>query len=58
MGNSSNLQVYLQTALDLLLKNRLQAQSALAGSGSAGVAVKYGGPMDVARHVLIDQKGV
>ena len=58
MGNSSNLQVYLQTALDLLLKNRLQAQSALAGSGSAGVAVKYGGPMDVARHVLRSEGGV
>ena len=58
MGNSSNLQVYLQTALDLLLKNRLQAQSALAGSGSASVAVKYGGPMDVARHVLRSEGGV
>ncbi|KAL8141776.1 hypothetical protein V2J09_014808 [Rumex salicifolius] len=35
-----------------LIKCRLQAQSALAGIGSASVAVKYGGPMDVARHVL------
>ncbi|THG15917.1 mitochondrial carnitine/acylcarnitine carrier-like protein [Camellia sinensis] len=35
-----------------LIKCRLQAQSALADSGSAAVAVKYGGPMDVARHVL------
>ncbi|CAK9150174.1 unnamed protein product [Ilex paraguariensis] len=35
-----------------LIKCRLQAQSALAGSGSVAVAVKYGGPMDVARHVL------
>ena len=58
MENSSNLQVYLQTTLDLLLKNRLQAQSALAGSGSASVAVKYGGPMDVARHVLRSEGGV
>ncbi|THG07109.1 mitochondrial carnitine/acylcarnitine carrier-like protein [Camellia sinensis] len=35
-----------------LIKCRLQAQSALADSGSAAVAVKYAGPMDVARHVL------
>ncbi|KAG5228720.1 Mitochondrial carnitine/acylcarnitine carrier family protein [Salix suchowensis] len=35
-----------------LIKCRLQAQSALASSDSAVVAVKYGGPMDVARHVL------
>lgn len=34
-----------------LIKCRLQAQSALAVVGS-GVAVKYGGPMDVAKHVL------
>jgi solute carrier family 25 carnitine/acylcarnitine transporter 20/29 len=39
------------------IKNRLQAQSALAGSGSAGVA-KYGGPMDVARQVLRSEGGV
>ncbi|KAL9264405.1 UDP-rhamnose/UDP-galactose transporter 5-like protein [Drosera capensis] len=37
-----------------LIKCRLQAQSALAGAGSAAVAVKYGGPMDVARHVLAE----
>ncbi|KAJ8444531.1 hypothetical protein Cgig2_028346 [Carnegiea gigantea] len=35
-----------------LIKCRLQAQSALAGAGTATVAVKYGGPMDVARHVI------
>ncbi|XP_022893748.1 mitochondrial carnitine/acylcarnitine carrier-like protein isoform X1 [Olea europaea var. sylvestris] len=35
-----------------LVKCRLQAQSALATTDSAAVAVKYGGPMDVARHVL------
>ncbi|GAB4857825.1 hypothetical protein Ancab_015730 [Ancistrocladus abbreviatus] len=35
-----------------LIKCRLQAQSALAAAGSATVTVKYGGPMDVARHVL------
>lgn len=36
----------------------MQAQSALAGSGSAAVAVEYGGPMDVARHVLRSEGGV
>ncbi|XP_038887492.1 mitochondrial carnitine/acylcarnitine carrier-like protein [Benincasa hispida] len=35
-----------------LIKCRLQAQSALATSGSVGVAVKYGGPIDVAKHVF------
>ena len=35
--------------------NRLQAQSALATSGSVGVAVRYGGPMDVAKHVFQSQ---
>ena len=38
--------------------NRLQAQSALASSDSAVVAVKYGGPMDVTRHVLKSEGGV
>lgn len=37
---------------------RLQAQSALAGSETATVAVKYGGPMDVARHVLKSEGGM
>ncbi|KAJ4728691.1 Mitochondrial carrier protein [Melia azedarach] len=40
-----------------LIKCRLQAQSALAGSGPVSVAVKYGGPMDVARHVLRSEGG-
>ncbi|KAI3451286.1 hypothetical protein Pfo_007951 [Paulownia fortunei] len=40
-----------------LIKCRLQAQSALATSGSGAVAVKYGGPMDVARHVLQSEGG-
>ncbi|KAE8731942.1 Mitochondrial carnitine/acylcarnitine carrier-like protein [Hibiscus syriacus] len=41
-----------------LIKCRLQAQSALmADSGSASVAVKYGGPMDVARQVLRSEGG-
>ncbi|XP_023540497.1 mitochondrial carnitine/acylcarnitine carrier-like protein [Cucurbita pepo subsp. pepo] len=41
-----------------LIKCRLQAQSALAQSSSAGLTVKYGGPMDVARHVLKSEGGV
>lgn len=41
-----------------LIKCRLQAQSALGGSGSVGVAVKYSGPMDVARHVLKSEGGM
>ncbi|XP_042512899.1 mitochondrial carnitine/acylcarnitine carrier-like protein [Macadamia integrifolia] len=40
-----------------LIKCRLQAQSALADSGSASGATKYGGPMDVARHVLRSEGG-
>lgn len=41
-----------------LIKCRLQAQSALAVAGSSSVAVKYGGPMDVARHVIRSEGGV
>jgi len=41
-----------------MMNTRLQAQSALAGSGTATLAVKYGGPMDVARHVLRSEGGV
>ncbi|XP_068635035.1 mitochondrial carnitine/acylcarnitine carrier-like protein [Aristolochia californica] len=40
-----------------LIKCRLQAQSALAGSGASTGAVKYGGPMDVAKHVLRSEGG-
>lgn len=36
----------------------MQAQSVLAGSGSAEVAIKYGGPMDVGRQVLRYEGGV
>ncbi|KAJ8505380.1 hypothetical protein OPV22_006266 [Ensete ventricosum] len=35
-----------------LIKCRLQAQSALAGSAASSAAAKYGGPMDVAKHVI------
>ncbi|KAK4788073.1 hypothetical protein SAY86_019392 [Trapa natans] len=42
-----------------LIKCRLQAQSALAAAGpGATVAVKYTGPMDVARHVLRSEGGM
>ncbi|XP_039142024.1 mitochondrial carnitine/acylcarnitine carrier-like protein [Dioscorea cayenensis subsp. rotundata] len=41
-----------------LIKCRLQAQSALAGSASSTGAVKYGGPMDVAKHVLKAEGGL
>ncbi|KAK8964476.1 Mitochondrial carnitine/acylcarnitine carrier-like protein [Platanthera guangdongensis] len=42
-----------------LIKCRLQAQSALAGSSkSAAGAIKYGGPMDVAKHVLRSEGGL
>ncbi|XP_042510503.1 mitochondrial carnitine/acylcarnitine carrier-like protein [Macadamia integrifolia] len=41
-----------------LIKCRLQAQSALAHHGSASGARKYGGPMDVTRHVLRSEGGV
>ncbi|CAD5169741.1 unnamed protein product [Musa acuminata subsp. malaccensis] len=35
-----------------LIKCRLQAQSALAGSAASSAAAKYGGPIDVAKHVV------
>ncbi|GAA0169795.1 hypothetical protein Leryth_018907 [Lithospermum erythrorhizon] len=35
-----------------LIKCRLQAQGTLAGSGATTMAIRYGGPGDVARHVL------
>ncbi|XP_020083873.1 mitochondrial carnitine/acylcarnitine carrier-like protein [Ananas comosus] len=41
-----------------LIKCRLQAQSALADSASSSGAVKYKGPMDVARHVLKSEGGL
>ncbi|GKU95747.1 hypothetical protein SLEP1_g9069 [Rubroshorea leprosula] len=40
-----------------LIKCRLQAQSALLGSGTGAVAVMYGGPLDVAKHVLRSEGG-
>ncbi|MBA0740937.1 hypothetical protein Gogos_014120 [Gossypium gossypioides] len=49
---------FLACPTELIKCSRLQAQSVLADSASAGVAVKYGGPMDVARHVLRSEGGV
>ncbi|KAH6760090.1 Mitochondrial substrate carrier family protein [Perilla frutescens var. frutescens] len=40
-----------------LIKCRLQAQSAVASCGSGAIALKYGGPMDVARQVLQSEGG-
>ncbi|XP_039051884.1 mitochondrial carnitine/acylcarnitine carrier-like protein [Hibiscus syriacus] len=41
-----------------LLKCRMQAQNALAHSGSASAALKYRGPIDVVRHVLASEGGI
>ncbi|XP_004148480.1 mitochondrial carnitine/acylcarnitine carrier-like protein [Cucumis sativus] len=51
-GAGAGIAVSLVACPTELIKCRLQAQSALAASNSVGVAVKYGGPMDVAKHVL------
>ncbi|XP_050152190.1 mitochondrial carnitine/acylcarnitine carrier-like protein [Malus sylvestris] len=40
-----------------LIKCRLQAQSALGDAGSVSGAVKYGGPLDVAKQVLRSEGG-
>lgn len=37
---------------------RLQAQSALASAGPTAVAVKYAGPIDVAKHVMKSEGGM
>ncbi|KAL5063804.1 hypothetical protein RYX36_025541, partial [Vicia faba] len=39
-------------------ERRFQARSALAGSGTTTLVVKYAGPMDVARHVLGSEGGI
>lgn len=51
-GAGAGLAVSFLACPTELIKCRLQAQSALADAGSAGAAVKYSGPMDVAKHVL------
>ncbi|KAF3449418.1 hypothetical protein FNV43_RR10146 [Rhamnella rubrinervis] len=51
-GSGAGIAVSFLACPTELIKCRLQAQSALADSGSAAVAVKYGGPMDVAKKVL------
>uniref|UniRef100_J3N550 Mitochondrial carnitine/acylcarnitine carrier-like protein n=1 Tax=Oryza brachyantha TaxID=4533 RepID=J3N550_ORYBR len=40
-----------------LIKCRLQAQSALAAAAPAAAAAPYGGPIDVAKHVLRSEGG-
>ncbi|XP_059441817.1 mitochondrial carnitine/acylcarnitine carrier-like protein [Corylus avellana] len=57
-GTGAGVAVSILACPTELIKCRLQAQSALADSGAAGVAMKYGGPMDVARHVLRSEGGV
>ncbi|KAL9242695.1 hypothetical protein vseg_016671 [Gypsophila vaccaria] len=47
-GAGAGLAVGILASPTELIKCRLQAQSSMAGAG----AVKYGGPMDVAKHVL------
>ncbi|KGN55764.1 mitochondrial carnitine/acylcarnitine carrier-like protein [Cucumis sativus] len=56
-GAGAGLAVSFLACPTELIKCRLQAQSALGQSGSAGLTVKYGGPMDVARHVLKSEGG-
>ncbi|KAL6906344.1 hypothetical protein ACP4OV_003945 [Aristida adscensionis] len=64
-GASAGVAVSFLACPTELIKCRLQAQStlstaapaAVAGGGAAPAAVKYGGPMDVARHVLRSEGG-
>ncbi|XP_050214424.1 mitochondrial carnitine/acylcarnitine carrier-like protein [Mercurialis annua] len=62
-GAGAGLAVSFLACPTELIKCRLQAQSALAGpgsaagSGTAAVAPKYAGPMDVARQVLKSEGG-
>ncbi|KAK4430417.1 Mitochondrial carnitine/acylcarnitine carrier-like protein [Sesamum alatum] len=56
-GAGAGLAVSFLACPTELIKCRLQAQSALATVGSGAVAIKYGGPMDVARHVLQSEGG-
>ncbi|XP_057976342.1 mitochondrial carnitine/acylcarnitine carrier-like protein [Malania oleifera] len=56
-GAGAGLAVSFLACPTELIKCRLQAQSVLAESGSGAVAVKYGGPTDVARQVLRSEGG-
>ncbi|OAY24405.1 mitochondrial carnitine/acylcarnitine carrier-like protein [Manihot esculenta] len=56
-GAGAGLAVSFLACPTELIKCRLQAQSALASSGPGAVAVKYSGPMDVAKHVLKSEGG-
>ncbi|KAL6129307.1 hypothetical protein ACLB2K_072659 [Fragaria x ananassa] len=60
-GAGAGLAVSFLACPTELIKCRLQAQSAMAetgaGAGVVAVAVKYGGPMDVAKQVLKSEGG-
>ncbi|XP_004307146.1 PREDICTED: mitochondrial carnitine/acylcarnitine carrier-like protein [Fragaria vesca subsp. vesca] len=58
-GAGAGLAVSFLACPTELIKCRLQAQSAMAetGAGAVAVAVKYGGPMDVAKQVLKSEGG-
>ncbi|XP_074358698.1 mitochondrial carnitine/acylcarnitine carrier-like protein [Apium graveolens] len=51
-GAGAGLAVAFPACPTELIKCRLQAQSAMAEASYGSVAVKYGGPIDVARHVF------
>ncbi|GMH29792.1 hypothetical protein Nepgr_031635 [Nepenthes gracilis] len=53
-GSGAGVAVSFLACPTELIKCRLQAQSALAATGSTTMAVKYGGPMEVVRHVLAE----
>lgn len=58
-GAGAGVAVSLLACPTELIKCRLQAQSSLAPvSGPSVSAVKYGGPMDVAKHVLKSEGGL
>ncbi|GAB2226211.1 hypothetical protein Droror1_Dr00022012 [Drosera rotundifolia] len=51
-GAGAGLAVSFLACPTELIKCRLQAQSALARAGPVPITIKYGGPIDVAQHVL------
>lgn len=57
-GAGAGVAVSLLACPTELIKCRLQAESALAESASSSGAVKYGGPMDVAKLVLKSEGGL
>lgn len=57
-GAGAGIAVSLLACPTELIKCRLQAQSALGEGASSTAVVKYGGPMDVAKHVLKSEGGL